>query len=70
MTCFQAIHSFSDTQKDTNAAADLEEMQALHYLVEQGDCHRRAGKLNLALKKYYAIQKVSSSFVPSSKLET
>ncbi|KAG2124195.1 NMDA receptor-regulated protein 1-domain-containing protein [Suillus clintonianus] len=50
------------TRGGTSAAADLEEMQAMHYLVEQGDCYRRAGKLNLALKKYYVIQKVFESF--------
>lgn len=42
--------------------ADLLEMQALHYLREAGDAHQRNGKLNLALKKYYAIQKVFQSF--------
>ncbi|KAI6134782.1 NMDA receptor-regulated protein 1-domain-containing protein [Pisolithus croceorrhizus] len=42
--------------------ADLTEMQALHYLVEVGDAYRRIGKLNLALKKYYAIQKVFEAF--------
>jgi peptide alpha-N-acetyltransferase len=41
----------------------------MHYLVEQGDSYRRAGKFNLALKKYYVIQKVSPWFVPSSGLE-
>lgn len=50
------------TRGGAPAAADLEEMQAMHYLVEQGDCYRRAGKLNLALKKYYVIQKVFESF--------
>lgn len=38
--------------------ADLLEMQALHYLREAGDAHQHNGKLNLALKKYYAVQKV------------
>ncbi|KAI6158062.1 NMDA receptor-regulated protein 1-domain-containing protein [Pisolithus tinctorius] len=42
--------------------ADLTEMQALHYLVEVGDAYNRTGKLNLALKKYYAVQKVFESF--------
>lgn len=42
--------------------ADLTEMQALHYLVEVGDAYRRIGKLNLALKKYYAVQKVFEAF--------
>jgi peptide alpha-N-acetyltransferase len=50
------------TRGGAPAAADLEEMQAMHYLVEQGDAYRRAGKLNLALKKYYVIQKVFESF--------
>lgn len=50
------------TRGGTSAAADLEEMQAMHYLVEQGDSYRRAGKFNLALKKYYVIQKVFESF--------
>lgn len=36
-------------------------MQALHYLREAGDAHQHNGKLNLALKKYYAIQKVRKS---------
>ncbi|KAG1811751.1 N-terminal acetyltransferase A auxiliary subunit [Suillus subaureus] len=50
------------TRGGASAAVDLEEMQAMHYLVEQGDSYRRAGKLNLALKKYYVIQKVFESF--------
>jgi peptide alpha-N-acetyltransferase len=33
-------------------------MQSLFYLVEEGDAHYRNGKLNLALKKYIAVQKV------------
>lgn len=50
------------TRGGSPVTADLEEMQAMHYLVEQGDSYRRAGKLNLALKKYYVIQKVFESF--------
>lgn len=50
------------TRGGASAAVDLEEMQAMHYLIEQGDSYRRAGKLNLALKKYYVIQKVFESF--------
>ncbi|KAL4078146.1 NMDA receptor-regulated protein 1-domain-containing protein [Scleroderma yunnanense] len=46
----------------SSPGADLLEMQALHYLREAGDAHRRNGKLNLSLKKYYAIQKVFESF--------
>lgn len=50
------------TRGGSPVTADLEEMQAMHYLVEQGDSYRQAGKLNLALKKYYVIQKVFESF--------
>jgi hypothetical protein len=40
-------------------------MQSLFYLAEEGDAHYRSGKWNLALKKYYAIQKVSwVTFIP------
>lgn len=38
-------------------------MQALHYLVEVGDTQRRLGRYNLALKTYYAIQKVQASLL-------
>jgi len=33
-------------------------MQSLFYLTEDADAHYRHGKLNLALKKYLAINKV------------
>ncbi|TFY68467.1 hypothetical protein EVG20_g3546 [Dentipellis fragilis] len=47
------------TKKDAaSPGADLEDMQSLLYLTEEGNAHRRNGKLNLALKKYHAIQKV------------
>ncbi|KAA1473007.1 N-terminal acetyltransferase A, auxiliary subunit [Dentipellis sp. KUC8613] len=47
------------TKKDApSPGADLEDMQSLLYLTEEGDAHRRNGKLNLALKKYHAVQKV------------
>lgn len=39
--------------------ADLEEMQSLLYLVEEGNAHRRQGKLHHALKKYHAVRKVA-----------
>jgi hypothetical protein len=39
--------------------ADLEEMQSLLYLIEEGNAHRRHGKLHHALKKYHAVRKVS-----------
>ncbi|KAG6833055.1 hypothetical protein H0H87_012066 [Tephrocybe sp. NHM501043] len=47
------------TKKDASSpGADLEDMQSLLYLIEEADAHYRNGKLNLALKKYHAIQKV------------
>lgn len=39
--------------------ADLEEMQSLLYLIEEGNAHRRQGKLHHALKKYHVVRKVS-----------
>ena len=39
--------------------ADLEEMQSLLYLTEEGNAYRRQGKLHHALKKYHAVRKVS-----------
>ena len=33
-------------------------MQSVQFLVEDGDCHRRNGNLGLALKRYFAVQKV------------
>lgn len=51
------LHGLS--QKGTRSpAAELVDTQALHYLIEAADAHRRKGKLNLALKKYYTIQNV------------
>ncbi|KAG7446845.1 N-terminal acetyltransferase A, auxiliary subunit [Guyanagaster necrorhizus] len=47
------------TKKDaTSPGADLEDMQSLLYLIEEADAQNRSGKINLALKKYIAIQKV------------
>ncbi|EGO03587.1 hypothetical protein SERLA73DRAFT_101816 [Serpula lacrymans var. lacrymans S7.3] len=47
------------TKKDASSpGADLEDMQSLLYLTEEGDSHYRSGRLNLALKKYYAVNKV------------
>ncbi|KAG6901442.1 hypothetical protein C0995_011955 [Termitomyces sp. Mi166 len=47
------------TKKDAvSPGADLEDMQSLLYLIEEADAHYRNGKLNLALKKYHAVQKV------------
>ncbi|KAJ3799767.1 NMDA receptor-regulated protein 1-domain-containing protein [Lentinula aff. detonsa] len=51
------------TKKDApSPGADLEEMQSLFYLLEEGDAHRRAGRLNLALKKYAAVQRVFDDY--------
>ncbi|GLB39170.1 putative N-terminal acetyltransferase A, auxiliary subunit [Lyophyllum shimeji] len=47
------------TKKDAaSPGADLEDMQSLLYLTEEADAHYRNGKLNLALKKYLAVQKI------------
>ncbi|KAG6907698.1 hypothetical protein DXG01_007754 [Tephrocybe rancida] len=47
------------TKKDAaSPGSDLEDMQSLLYLIEEADAHYRNGKLNLALKKYLAIQKI------------
>lgn len=51
------------TKKDASSpAADLEDMQSLLFLSELADCYHRCGKLNLALKKYMAIQKVFNEY--------
>ncbi|KAH8998080.1 NMDA receptor-regulated protein 1-domain-containing protein [Lactarius akahatsu] len=51
------------TKKDAvSPGADLEEMQSLLYLTEEGDAHRRQGKLHHALKKYHAVRKVFEEF--------
>jgi len=42
--------------------ADLEEMQSLLYLIEEGNAHRRQGKLHHALKKYHAVRKIFEEF--------
>lgn len=45
-------------------------MQSLFYLLEEAEAHRRAGRLNLALKKYAAIQKVrQNSELPGDKMD-
>lgn len=48
----------SRCQKDITPAADLEDMQSMLYLIEEGDCQNRLGRLGPALKKYLAVQKV------------
>jgi len=42
--------------------ADLEEMQSLLYLTEEGNAHRRQGKLHHALKRYHAVRKIFEEF--------
>ncbi|KZT00643.1 NMDA receptor-regulated protein 1a [Laetiporus sulphureus 93-53] len=47
------------TKKDApSPGADLEDMQSLLYLTEEGDAHLRKGNLGMALKRYTAVQKV------------
>ncbi|KDQ60157.1 hypothetical protein JAAARDRAFT_174177 [Jaapia argillacea MUCL 33604] len=47
------------TKKDAaSPGTDLEDMQSLLYLTEEGDAHERNGHLGLALKKYHAVEKV------------
>ncbi|KAG5641987.1 hypothetical protein DXG03_003816 [Asterophora parasitica] len=47
------------TKKDAaSPGADLEDMQSLLYLIEEGDAHYCNGKLSHALKKYLAVQKI------------
>jgi len=42
--------------------ADLEDMQSLLYLIEEGNAHRRQGKLHHALKKYHSVRKIFEEF--------
>ncbi|TFK20657.1 N-terminal acetyltransferase A, auxiliary subunit [Coprinopsis marcescibilis] len=47
------------TKKDAaSPGADLEEMQSLLYILEEGHAHELNGKPNLALKKYFATKKI------------
>jgi tetratricopeptide (TPR) repeat protein len=51
------------TKRDApSPGADLEDMQSMLYLLEEGNAHHRSGKLNLALKKFIAIQKIFDEF--------
>lgn len=48
-----------NSKKDApSPGQDLEDMQSLHYLMEEGDAQYRARQFGLALKKYDAIRKV------------
>ena len=54
-------------QKDApNPASDLEDMQSLLFLTEDGDSHNRSGRLAMALKRYVAVQKVRDKRLSSS----
>ncbi|CAE6415873.1 unnamed protein product [Rhizoctonia solani] len=47
------------TRKDAlSPSADLTEMQSLVYLIQEGDAHRRAGRLPMALKRYNAVAQI------------
>jgi len=51
--------SLTTLQKDASTpASDLEDMQSLLFLTEDGDSHNRSDRLAMALKRYVAIQKV------------
>ncbi|KAF8308202.1 NMDA receptor-regulated protein 1a [Clavulina sp. PMI_390] len=45
-------------KKAVSPGADLEDMQSLLYLLEEGGAHLRAGKLHLALKRYHTVVKL------------
>lgn len=54
-------------QKDApTPASDLEDMQSLMFLTEDGDSHNRSGRLAMALKRYVAVQKVRDNKFSSS----
>ncbi|PPQ74960.1 hypothetical protein CVT24_010284 [Panaeolus cyanescens] len=47
------------TKKDAESPGhDLEDMQSLLFLLEEGDAFKRVGKPNLALKRYMAVKKI------------
>ncbi|KAG9079319.1 hypothetical protein FS749_008609 [Ceratobasidium sp. UAMH 11750] len=47
------------TRKDAvSPAADLQEMQSLVFLIQEGEAFRRAGKLPMALKRFSAVAQV------------
>ncbi|KAI0064906.1 N-terminal acetyltransferase A auxiliary subunit [Artomyces pyxidatus] len=51
------------TKKDApSPGADLEDMQSLLYLMEEGNAYRRKGRLHQALKKYHVVRKVFEEF--------
>ncbi|KAG8706720.1 hypothetical protein FRC08_000892 [Ceratobasidium sp. 394] len=47
------------TRKDAvSPAADLQEMQSLVFLIQEGEAFRRAGKLPMALKRFSAVAQI------------
>ncbi|TFK49358.1 N-terminal acetyltransferase A, auxiliary subunit [Heliocybe sulcata] len=51
------------TKKDAaSPGSDLEDMQSLLYLIEEGNAHNRSGNLGMALKRYTAIQQVFNDY--------
>ncbi|CAE6505655.1 unnamed protein product [Rhizoctonia solani] len=47
------------TRKDAlSPSADLTEMQSLVYLIQEGDAHKRAGRIPMALKRYNAVAQI------------
>ncbi|CAE7222157.1 unnamed protein product [Rhizoctonia solani] len=47
------------TRKDSlSPSADLAEMQSFVYLIQEGEAHRRAGRLPMALKRYNAVAQI------------
>ncbi|ELU44309.1 NMDA receptor-regulated protein 1a [Rhizoctonia solani AG-1 IA] len=52
------------TRKDAvSPSTDLTEMQSLVYLLQEGDAHKRAGRVPMALKRYNAVAQASRLFI-------
>lgn len=52
---------FCEQKGAPTPGADLEDMQSFFYMLEDGDAQNRAGRLNLALKRYYTAFKVQDT---------
>ncbi|KAG8906738.1 hypothetical protein FRB99_006229 [Tulasnella sp. 403] len=51
------------TKKDApSPGSDLEEMQSLLYMLEEGRAYERLGKVNMALKRYRGVEKIFNDF--------
>ncbi|KAL1413384.1 hypothetical protein Q8F55_001146 [Vanrija albida] len=50
------------TKKDVGAVQDLTDMQSLWFLQEEGDAHKRNGKLGFALKRYQSLVTVFQEY--------